>query len=241
MKKHHKDSSLHVPQRDKLKGKLNLKPLNWTEKQKSFFDIALNKDSKITFVSGPAGSSKTVLAAFAALQLLNDKRVSDIYYIRSAVESADNKLGYLPGEVEDKMSYYGFPFLDKLDELLGKNDVDALTKEGRISIFPVNYIRGLSWNAKAIIVDEAQNMTQKELITVLTRLGRFSKCFVLADPMQSDINGKSGGFTNITKLFMDKEAESNGIYNFEFTEDDIMRSELVKFLVKRFNYLNKPK
>lgn len=236
MKKKH-DSSLHVPQRDKLKGKLELKPLNWTEKQKQFLELALNKESKIIFINGPAGSAKTVLAAFAALQLLNEKRCSDIYYIRSAVESADNKLGYLPGELEDKMSYYGFPFLDKLDELLPKGDVDSLTKENRISIFPVNYIRGLSWNAKAIIVDEAQNMTQKELVTVLTRLGRFSKCFVLADPMQSDINGKSGGFVNMTKIFNDAESEKQGIYNFEFGEEDIMRSELVKFLVNRFKFL----
>lgn len=237
--KNKKDTSPRIPQRDKLKGQLELKPLKWTEKQQKFLDLALNKDTKIIFVSGPAGSSKTILAAYAALELLNDRRISDIFYVRSAVESADSKLGFLPGEINDKISCYGIPFIDKLDEVLSRADSLMLQKENRVSILPVNYVRGLSWNAKAIIVDEAQNMTDKELVTVLTRIGQFSKCFVLADPMQSDIHGKSGGFERISALFKDEESARIGVSYFEFTEEDIMRSELCKFLVKRFNTLRK--
>src|SRR5581483_91085 len=124
--KHKKDTSPRIPQRDKLKGKLELKPLKWTDKQQKFLDLALNKDTKIIFISGPAGSSKTVLAAYAALELINQKRVSDILYVRSAVESADSKLGYLPGEVDDKIFYYGVPFMDKMDELLNNADAQLL-------------------------------------------------------------------------------------------------------------------
>jgi phosphate starvation-inducible protein PhoH and related proteins len=231
-----KDTSPKVPQRDKLKGKLELKPLNWTPKQKEFLELALSKESQVMFVTGPAGTSKTVLAAYSALELINQRRASDILYLRSAVESADSKIGFLPGDVEEKIHYYGVPFFDKLEELLSKASIDLLAKEGRFEVFPVNYVRGQSWNARVIIVDEAQNMTRKELITVLTRIGKFSKCFVLADPKQSDINGRSG-YNEIKDLFSDDAARQNGIHNFEFTKDDIMRSELCKFLVERFDML----
>ena len=234
-----KDKSPRIPQRDKIKSQLEIKPLEWTPKQKEFIELASNKDSKIMFISGPAGSSKTILATYVALELLNKKGHSDILYIRSAVESADNKLGYLPGEVEDKMHYYGVPFLDKLEELLNRASINNLINEKRVEIMPVNFVRGLSWNAKIIIVDEAQNLSQKELITVLTRIGKYSKCFVLADPEQSDINGKGGAFQAMQNLFNDDESKKNGIYSFEFDQEDIMRSELVKFLVNRFRFIAK--
>lgn len=231
-----KDNSPRVFQEEKLQNTIQIKPLEWTEKQKNFIEIALNKESKIIFLSGSAGTSKTILSTYCALELLNQKRISDIIYVRSAVESADSKLGFLPGELSDKMSFYGQPFIDKLNELLNKADVNYLVNQNKINILPINYLRGLNWNAKCIIVDEAQNLTQKELITTLTRIGKFSKCFVLADCMQNDINGKSG-YLKISKLFNDEESQLNGIFNFEFNDEDIMRSELVKFLVKKLKVL----
>jgi phosphate starvation-inducible PhoH-like protein len=235
--KHKKDLSPVVPQRDKISSRLTIRPLNWTPNQKTFLELALDKHNSIIFVNGPAGTAKTLLASYAALELLNDHRVSDILYLRSAVESSDSKLGYLPGEVKDKMAYYGIPFNDKLEELLKYSDINMLAKEDRIDIQPVNFVRGQNWNARAVIIDEAQNMTQKELITVLTRLGKYSKCFVLADPMQSDINGKSGAFAQAFELFQDQDSKDHGVVTFTFTEEDIMRSELVKFLVKKFKHL----
>lgn len=241
MKKERKpDTSPRIAQRDKLKGKLELKPFNWTDKQREFMRLALDKETKLIFVEGPAGSAKTLLATYCSLELLNNKNVAEIMYLRSAVESADQKLGFLPGELEDKFYYYGVPFLDKLDELLTKPQIDLLVKEERVNVFPINYVRGQSWAAKSIIVDEAQNLTQKELVTVLTRIGERSKCFVLADPMQSDINGKSGAFTRLTALFNDEESAAQGIRYFRLEEEDIMRSGLCRFLVNRFKHLNAP-
>ena len=103
----------------------------------------------------------------------------------------------------------------------------------------MNYIRGLSWNAKAVIIDEGQNSSQKELVSALTRLGHFTRCFICADPDQTDLhNGARGGFQNLFNLFEnDKEALDQGIFTFRFTEEDIMRSELVKFIVKRVKCL----
>lgn len=233
------DSSPHVHQRDKIKEFLTIKDLKWTDKQKAFFDLALNKDVKVIFVNGPAGSSKSLLATYCSLKMLNAKKVSDIIYIRSAVESSDSKLGFLPGDADEKLHFYNLPFIEKLDELLSRSEVDRLEKEKRISMYPVNYARGMSWSARAIIFDESQNSTLKEITTVLTRLGQFSKCFVLADPMQTDLpHAKAGGFEKCFHLFNNEESKQQGIYTFEFQEEDIMRSELVKFLVKKFKELN---
>ncbi len=229
-----KDNSPVVPQRDKIKDSLNIREFKWTDKQKEFLKIALDKETRLMFINGPAGSAKSLLSVYASLKLLADKKVSDIIYIRSAVESSDSKLGYLPGTVDDKLSYYGVPFIEKLDELLPRPEVDRLQKEERICVHPVNYARGMSWNAKAVIFDEAQNSTQKEIVTIMTRIGKFSKLFICADPEQTDLtNGKVGGFTRLSAHLKDEDSYKHGIRYFELEEDDIMRDELVKFLVKK--------
>ena len=228
------DKSPKILQRDKFKEEIKIRELNWTDKQKAFIDIALNKDVKMMFISGPAGSSKTLLSIYCALQLIKDKKVSDIMYIRSPVESSDSKIGYLPGDADEKLKYYNLPFADKLEELLSKQYIEALNNQGRLQSHPLSFVRGMSWNCKAIILDEAQNCTQKAIVTLMTRVGEFSKCFVLADPDQSDLgNGKSGGFEKLQAIFGDEESKEKGIYSFHFTEDDIKRSDLVKFIVEK--------
>lgn len=226
------DKSPIIPQRNKIKNLLSIQQRPLNDKQKQFLEIAMDKKTKIVFVTGPAGTSKTYVAVLAALQMLNERRVSDIMYIRSAVESSEAKLGFLPGEAEDKMAPYLAPLIDKLMELLPKDDVEYLKKEERISSIPVGFLRGLNWNAKVIISDEAQNMTVKELFTLITRVGEFSKIFIVGDPDQSDINGKSG-FNKMMSYFDDEESRENGIQIFRFTEDDIVRSGLVQFIVKK--------
>lgn len=222
-----------------LKRLIKVNQFPWTDRQKDFFKLALDKDTKVMFVEGPAGTSKTLLSTYCGLQLLNMKVISDIMYLRSAVESSDSRLGYLPGSAEDKLRFYNLPFLDKLDELLTETRIDKLEEQGRISMFPVNFARGMNWNNKCVILDEAQNSTIKEITTVLTRMGKYSRCFILADPMQTDLRNESshGGFTSLRKLFNDQESMDQGIRTFEFTEDDIMRSELVKYVIKKLKKL----
>lgn len=226
------DTSPVVCQRSKIKYELAIFERELTEKQKEFINLALSKDTKMIFVSGPAGTSKTYIAIYSALKLLNQKKVSDLLYIRSAVESADSKIGFLPGEADEKMAPYIQPLIEKLSELLPKRDIETLQKEDRIDSVPLGFLRGLNWNAKVIIADEAQNMTLKELTTLITRVGEFSKIFILGDPDQSDINGKSG-FVKMLNVFNDQESKENGIFTFNFTEDDIVRSNLVKYIVKK--------
>jgi phosphate starvation-inducible PhoH-like protein len=125
--------------------------------------------------------------------------------------------------------------LDKLDELTSTAITTKLQDQNRVSMFPVNFARGMHWDHKCIILDEAQNSTIKEITTVLTRMGNNSRCFILADPMQTDIRGESnqGGFEKLFSIFSDEESEAHGIRSFKFTEEDIMRSELVKFITRK--------
>jgi phosphate starvation-inducible protein PhoH len=119
-----------------------------------------------------------------------------------------------------------------LVELLPNGNIESLKKDNRISAIPVGFLRGLNWNAKVIIADEAQNLTHKELLTLITRTGEFSKVFILGDPDQSDINGKSG-FLKMMTIFDDVESKENGIHTFKLTEDDIVRSGLVQYIIKK--------
>ena len=231
-----KDRSPTVAQRDKINSPLSIIHRDLTEKQKQFLELALDKKVKMLLISGPAGTTKTYLAVLAALMLMNEKRVSDIIYVRSVVESADVKMGTLPGEADDKLSPYKRPLIDKLDELLPRPDVQFLIKDNRIEGLPVGYLRGLNWNAKAVIGDEMQNLTKKELVTLMTRIGEFCKVFLCGDPQQSDINGRSG-FQSIVNHFGDDASKEHGIYTFQFTDDDILRSELAKFIVKKLKSL----
>ena len=226
------DTSPIIPQRSKLRSPLDIYQRPLTQKQQAFLDLALNKQSKLIFVSGPAGTAKTYLAVQAALMMMSDKRLSDLIYVRSVVESAETKMGFLPGEVGDKLAPFLAPMMEKVEELLPKNQIDLLKKEERLTGFPVGHLRGRNWNAKVIIGDEAQNMTEKELVTLITRTGEFAKVFIVGDPEQSDINGKSG-FIKMLSRFNDEECRENGIHVFEFTDDDIVRSALVRFISKR--------
>jgi phosphate starvation-inducible PhoH-like protein len=215
-----------------------LKILNkkFTDRQKEFLEIGLSSETNLMFVDGPAGSAKTYTSIYCALTMLSNQNASEIVYVRSAVESADSKLGFLPGAQDDKMAPYLEPFKDKLEELLSPVDIRYLQDEERIYGIPVGFCRGASWEDKIVIVDEAQNLSQKELITLMTRLGEKSKMFICGDAMQSDIGNKTG-FLPIMELFSDNQSKSKGIFSFQFTEADIVRSELVKFIIQRLKSL----
>lgn len=217
---------------DKLKRKLKIKEdIELNEKQKEFLDISLTPKNEIIFCSGPAGTSKTFLSILAALQLLNTKLYTKILYVRSAVESADSKLGFLPGEEAMKLEPYLRPLRDKLQEFLTPTDISQLYAEGKIDAEHVGYARGQDWKNMVIVIDEAQNLSEKELLTLITRCGRQSKVFLLGDPMQSDIGHKSG-FNKYCDIFNTEKSKQMGIQFFKFTTNDIVRNPLVKFIIE---------
>jgi phosphate starvation-inducible PhoH-like protein len=197
---------------------------------KAFVEKAMQEDSQILFCDGPAGSSKTYLAVYVALTMLKEKKIDEIVYIRSIVESATRKLGSLPGEVDEKFKPWSIPLVEKCDELVGKQITSMLFESEYLKSIPVNFLRGSTFANNVVIVDEAQNLEHSELVTILTRFGKNCKLFVIGDSLQSDI--QKSGFQTIMKAFASKESETNGINVFHFTEDDITRSKLLKFIVK---------
>lgn len=228
-----KEQEFKIPQ---LEQSIHIASLKLTEKQKKFLSIAFQEDTKIMFVAGPAGSTKTYMAVYSALRLLSAFNELDLLYVRTVIESAEKGLGALPGDIDEKFNPYMAPLEDKLYEMLPKNNTSKkeLLESGRISAMPINYLRGSSWKNKIVVADEAQNFTYKELTTLITRIGENCKLFICGDFMQSDINGKSG-FAPMFDLFNDEDSRSHGIYSFKFNSEDILRSEILKYIISKLN------
>lgn len=204
---------------------------------KSFIGSMLKQDTKMLFVDGPAGTAKTYLAVYGALCLLKKHAIEEIVYIRSVVESASNKLGSLPGEVDDKFLPWSMPLIEKLDELVMVPARKELMERGFINCLPVNFVRGLTFHNTFVIVDEAQNMTSSELITILTRFGENTKFVVVGDSKQRDIGNRSG-FKPVMDCFDNQESDDQGILNFVFGESEIVRSEILRFIVSQLEKID---
>jgi phosphate starvation-inducible PhoH-like protein len=234
--------SPYVFQRDKMSQELKIKELPWTDKQKEIIDLILDKKTKIVFLSGPAGTSKSILSTYCALRMLNDKKISDIVYIRSVIESASKSLGFLPGLAEEKMEPYAAPLMDKIEELTSLSVCKKLTAEKRIDAIPINFLRGASFNVKFIIADEMQNAEFSEITTIITRIGNFSKFIFCGDPMQTDLREKSkSGFKPMYDIFNNEESRENGIFCVELGKEDIVRSEILKFIVDKLEIYKQTK
>jgi hypothetical protein len=233
-----KKESPYVFQREKLGFELKIRELPWTEKQKEIINLFLDKHTKALFLKGPAGSSKTILSMYCGLRLLNDKKVSDMVLIRSAVESSDSKLGFLPGDVLEKFGVYVAPFNEKFEELVGPVQTAKLEKDNRIVICPINFARGLHFSVKFVCCDEFQNLTRREAKTLFSRIGEFSKMIVCGDPDQSDLPAGKSCFNEVYDLFDNEESRRNGIHCVELSEDCIMRSEFCRFVTNKFKELD---
>jgi phosphate starvation-inducible PhoH-like protein len=234
------DNSPYVFQKEKINYELQIKELPWTDKQKEIISTFLDKKTKVLLLKGPAGTSKTILSMYCGLTLLNKKRVSDLVLVRSAVESSDSKLGFLPGDIMEKFNVYLTPFHDKFSELLSKSNIDRLQKDNRLTICPINFARGLHFSAKFVCADEIQNFSTREIHTIMSRIGEFSKVFLCGDPEQSDLPHGKSGFAKVYDLFNNEESKENGIFCMELTESDIVRSELCKFITHKFKELVTP-
>lgn len=214
--------------------KFKKRNFNFTANQKKFLDLLLEERTKVIFVSGPAGSSKTYMSLYGMLQLMQQDIEKEIIYIRSIAESADQGLGSLPGDITEKFDPFLTPLYDKMDEIIFEGDTVSLKKSGRIGSAPVNFLRGANWQNKLIFADEAQNFTFKELVTLITRIGENTKIVIGGDFMQSDIGLKSG-FKDMFDIFDDENSKEQGIHTFSFSENDIVRSKILKFIIAKLN------
>ena len=207
------------------------KPFYLNSNHQEFFNSIKHDDTNMAFVAGPAGSAKSYIAVLAGLELLKEKKITSIIYIRSVIESASRSIGALPGEIDDKFSPYAIPLIEKITEITDASTCNNLKTNEIIRAVPVNFVRGLTFNDALVIVDEAQNLQKSELVTILTRFGKNTKYVICGDLNQSDI-GKQSGFKEVYDRFDTDECVDHKIHSFEFGESEIVRSKILKFIVK---------
>lgn len=206
------------------------KQLPLTNNQQSFYYLSQDPKTNIMFVDGVAGTAKTYLAVYSALELLKYRHIDQIIYIRTVVESSSRSIGALPGELDEKFSPYSMPLVDKLNEIIDPSTIQSLMGNHYIKAIPVNFVRGLTFHNSAVIIDEAQNMNKAELTTVLTRCGRNTKYFICGDGKQTDI--KDSGFNKVFELFDTDFSRKNHIHCTKFDTSDVVRSPILKHITQ---------
>lgn len=191
----------------------------------------------IVFGIGPAGTGKTYLAVLYAAALLKKQQVKRIVLVRPVVEAGE-KLGFLPGDMKEKVDPYLIPLYDALNECFGKETVNKMIDKGVIEIAPLAYMRGRTLDNAAVVLDEAQNSTTMQMKMFLTRLGFNSKMIITGDVTQIDLPNKNmSGLIEAINLLND----INGISIVKFESSDVMRHPLVFKIVNRYNKKNEVK
>ena len=196
---------------------------------KAFFE------NEIVISVGPAGTGKTFLAVAYAISLLEKHEIDKIVLCRPAVEAGEN-LGFLPGDLRDKIDPYLAPLYDALNDLLPKNKVQTLINNKIIEIIPLAYMRGRTINRAAMILDEAQNASPIQMKMFLTRLGIESKAVITGDISQIDLPKKTNsGLVEVLRIL--KNIKSIGIIKLD--ESDVTRHEIVKDIINAYSKLKK--
>ena len=198
--------------------------------QKRFYKTISKKD--ITFCIGPAGCGKTFLSVHRALRELGDKEshIDGIVIVKPLVEAAGEKIGFLPGDVEEKTAPWMMSFYYNMEQIIGKQRVQVLKESGKIEVMPLAFMRGITLSNKFVILDEAQNATPDQIKMFVTRIGEHSKYIITGDLEQSDIPSKKSGLEDAIKRF----AGVHGVGLAQFKEKDVVRHSLVKRLLRRY-------
>ncbi len=199
-----------------------------TLRQKAFVEAIERHD--LTLAVGPAGTGKTFLATVQAVRMLQDRRVERLLLTRPAVEAGE-RLGFLPGDLQQKVDPYLRPLYDALHLLLGKERTDVLLEKGVIEVAPLAYMRGRSLADAFVILDEAQNTTPAQMRMALTRLGERSRMVVTGDITQIDLPpGQLSGLVEAAEVLQGVE----GVAICRFGDADVVRHPLVQRLVQAY-------
>ena len=199
-----------------------------SEKQSEY--IKALKENEIVMSLGPAGTGKSFLAVSVAITLLMEKKIERVILSRPAVEAGE-KLGFLPGDMKEKVDPYLRPLYDALYELFGTDKIDKKIESGEIEIAPLAFMRGRTLKNCFAILDEAQNATETQIKMFLTRIGENSKLVVNGDPSQVDlINKRDSGLTKSKKILKDLDE----IKIIEFDHRDVVRHPLVSKIIKAY-------
>lgn len=192
--------------------------------------ILAMRSSDLVFALGPAGSGKTYLAAAEALRLLLCHKVSSIVITRPVVEAGES-LGYLPGDLQEKINPYIKPLYDAMNSILPRETIKKLNDNNLIETAPLAYMRGRTLKNCAVILDEAQNTTPEQMKMFLTRMGENSKVFITGDPTQVDLPPRiQSGLVHSTKILNNIK----GISIVELTSTDVVRNPLVKQIIQAY-------
>jgi phosphate starvation-inducible PhoH-like protein len=192
--------------------------------------LAAMMKNEIVFAIGPAGTGKTYLAVALAVSALKDKTVQKIILCRPAVEAGES-LGFLPGDLQDKVEPYFRPLYDALFDTLGPEKLEHLQERGIVEVAPLAYMRGRTLANSFIILDEAQNTTRRQMKMILTRLGYGSRMIITGDVTQIDLPGsEKPGLTEIEKILADIE----GVTFVRLTSRDVVRHRLVQDIIDAY-------
>lgn len=184
----------------------------------------------VTFGIGPAGTGKTYLAVAMAVSALYQGNISRIILTRPAVEAGET-LGFLPGDLREKLSPYLRPLHDALLDMMPSEEVQKNMEREVIEIAPLAYMRGRTLNNSFVILDESQNTTREQMFMFLTRLGHSSKAIITGDPTQTDLpSAKQSGLTEALLILQ----KTNGISINEFHQDDVVRHHLVRKIISAY-------
>jgi len=217
----------------KTSGKRQVVPKTVT--QKKYLDAIEQFD--IVFGIGPAGTGKTYLAMAQAVSFLLAKRVSRIILARPAVEAGE-KLGFLPGDLQEKVNPYLRPLYDALYDMIDMERAERLLERGTIEVAPIAFMRGRTLNDAFVILDEAQNTTSEQMKMFLTRLGFGSKAVITGDVTQIDLpTGRTSGLIEAMKVV----GNVDGIAFVHFDDKDVVRHSLVQQIVKAYEAYGGPK
>ena len=200
-----------------------------SEKQKSY--VYALKESEIVISTGPAGTGKTFLAVAVALTMLLEKKIERIILSRPAVEAGE-RLGFLPGDMRDKVDPYLRPLYDSLYDLLDFEKIQKKIEVGDIEIAPLAFMRGRTLKNSFAILDEAQNTTDTQIKMFLTRIGENSKIVINGDPSQIDLPNKSLSGLNRSKKLIGHLKEISVV---DFDHSDVVRHPLVSKIVKAYS------
>ena len=221
------------PCENKRQALSQIKRIDWssldfrTLNQKSFYRTIGRND--VTFCVGPAGCGKTYLATHYALKNLAQGKYENMIITKPLVEVDGEKMGYLPGDIDEKTAPYMMSLYYNMEQIIGKQRLDVLRSSGVVTVIPLAYMRGLTLTNSIVVLDEAQNSTPSQIKTFLTRIGNGSKFIVNGDLMQSDIRRENGledsikRFTGLKKVGFSR-----------FTLEDVVRHPIVAELLERY-------
>ena len=191
--------------------------------------IRAMRENTLCFALGPAGTGKTWLAAAHGVAMLQAGEVERIVLVRPVIEAGE-KLGYLPGNAEEKVEPYQRPLYDALNAFLGPDKVRTMFAQDRLELAPLAYMRGRTLSRSFVIVDEAQNATRLQMEMVLSRLGFGSQMVICGDPSQSDLGDAQGGLSDAVALL----GNIKGIGVVELGDDSVVRHPLVRQIIRRY-------